>query len=413
VAAGLQQAVEFLLHLRFEEQELEFLRSLSVLAHLPDDFFHFLSRFRFEGDLWAVPEGTLVFPNEPILQVRAPLPQAQLVETFLLSIIHVQTLIATKASRVVQAAGARDVIDFGTRRAHGPEAGILAARASFIGGCIGTSNVCAAKEFGIPVYGTAAHSWTLAFDSEQEAFERYHAAFPDSTVLLIDTYDTMQGLRNALPIGQKLKGVRLDSGDLLALSREVRRTLDEAGLRDTRILASGDLDEYKVHALVNASAPIDAYGVGTEMVTSRDQAALGAVYKLVERNDGDKVRYRAKFSKDKETYPGRKQVWRFVDEEGAYLEDEIALVGEEPARPSSCLLVPILERGKLQYGFPPLSGAREQTLRELQRLPSRYQRLDSADTYPVAWSVALVRLVSEMRRESVDLTLQKPCDSND
>jgi nicotinate phosphoribosyltransferase len=259
-----------------------FLRRLPVFAHLPDDFFRFLSGFRFEGDVWGVPEGTLVFANEPILQVRAPLPQAQLVETFLLSLIHFQTLVATKASRVVEAACGREVIDFGTRRAHGPEAGVIAARASFIGGCIGTSNVCAAKEFGIPVFGTAAHSWTLAFDSEQEAFADYHATFPDSTILLVDTYDTLQGIRNALPLGKALKGVRLDSGDLLGSSREVRRILDDAGLTETKILASGDLNEYKVRALVEASAPIDLFGVGTEMVTSKDQPSLGAVYKLVE-----------------------------------------------------------------------------------------------------------------------------------
>ena len=406
VAAGLEQAVEFLLHLRFDKQELEFLRGLPVLAHLPDDFFHYLSKFRFKGDLWAVPEGTLVFPNEPILQVRAPLPQAQLVETFLLSVTHVQTLVATKASRVVQAAGEKGVIDFGTRRAHGPEAGVLAARASFIGGCIGTSNVYAAKDFGIPAYGTAAHSWTLAFDSEKEAFERYHAAFPDSTILLIDTYDTMQGLRNALPIGRKLKGVRLDSGDLLALSREVRRTLDEAGLGDTRILASGDLDEYKVHALMQASAPIDFFGVGTEMVTSRDQPALGAVYKLVERKEADKVSYRAKFSENKETYPGRKQVWRTMDKQGAYLEDEITLAEEQRAGSSSCLVIPILERGRLRYGFPSLSEARQHALQELERLPLRYRRLESAETYPVAWSNALERHFEQMRKESVDLRFQ-------
>ncbi|MGW8323693.1 MAG: nicotinate phosphoribosyltransferase, partial [Thermodesulfobacteriota bacterium] len=257
------------------------------------------------------------------------MPQAQLVETFLLSLIHFWTLIATKASRVVQAAGGRGVIDFGTRRAHGPEAGVLAARAAFIGGCIGTSNVCAAKEFGIPVYGTAAHSWTLAFDSEREAFERYHAAFPDSTVLLVDTFDTMQGLRNALSLGRSLKGVRLDSGDLLVLSREARRVLDEAGLRETRILASGDLNEYKVKDLLQASAPIDLFGVGTEMVTSKDHPALTAVYKLVERQGPDELIQRAKFSEDKETYPGRKQVWRRESDEGAYVGDEIRMAEEK------------------------------------------------------------------------------------
>jgi nicotinate phosphoribosyltransferase len=403
VAAGLEQAVEFLLHLKFDEESVGFLRRLPVFAHLPDDFFGYLSRFRFEGDVWGVPEGTLVFPNEPILQIRAPLPQAQLVETFLLSLVHFQTLVATKASRVVQAAGGKEVIDFGTRRAHGPEAGVLAARAAFIGGCIGTSNVCAAKDFGIPAYGTAAHSWTLAFDSEPEAFERYHAVFPDSTVLLVDTYDTLQGVRNALSLGTKLKGVRLDSGDLEALSREARRILDEAGLRETRIMASGDLNEYKVKALLQESAPIDLFGVGTEMVTSKDQPALAAVYKLVERQGPDKVIHRAKFSEDKETYPGRKQVWRSMDDQGTYEGDEITLAEERPARSSTPLLVPILERGEPRYRFPFLGAVRERAREQLEKLPLCHRELESADTYPVAWSDELKRRFAEMRRASVDL----------
>jgi len=403
VAAGLEQAVEFLLHFRFDQESMEFLRRLPVLAHLPDDFFAYLSRFRFEGDVWGVPEGTLIFPNEPILQIRAPLPQAQLVETFLLSLIHFQTLVATKASRVVQAAGGRGVIDFGTRRAHGPEAGVLAARAAFIGGCIGTSNVCAAKEFGIPVYGTAAHSWTLAFDSEREAFERYHAVFPDSTVLLVDTYDTMRGLRNALSLGRSLKGVRLDSGDLLVLSREARRVLDEAGLRETRILASGDLNEYKVKDLLQASAPIDLFGVGTEMVTSKDHPALTAVYKLVERQGPDEVIQRAKFSEDKETYPGRKQVWRRASDEGAYVGDEIRMAEEKPARSSARLLIPVLEGGELRYRFPTLDAVRDRARESLDRLPPCYRKLESADRYPVTWSDELKRRFAEMRRASVEL----------
>jgi nicotinate phosphoribosyltransferase len=370
---------------------------LPVFEKVPDDFFSYLAEFRFEGDVWGVPEGTLVFPNEPILQVRAPLPQAQLVETFLLTAIHFQTLVATKASRVVQAACGKGVIDFGTRRAHGPEAGVLAARASYIGGCIGTSNVAAAKEFGIPVYGTAAHSWTLAFDSEQEAFQRYHAAFPDSTILLIDTYDTIQGLRNALPFGKKLKGVRLDSGDLLRLSREARKILDEAGLQGTNILASGDLNEYKVQALVRESAPIDLFGVGTEMVTSKDQPALGVVYKLVERQGSTEVLHCAKFSEDKETYPGRKQVWRSRDRQGAYGGDEICMAEEERNEPSACLVVPIVEGGTLRYRFPALAEVRERCREALAALPAPYRRLESADTYPVGWSRKLERRFSEMR----------------
>jgi len=412
VAAGLEQAVEFLLHLRFDEESVAFLRRLPALAHLPADFFDYLSRFRFQGDLWGVPEGTLVFPNEPILQIRAPLPQAQLVETFLLSLIHFQTLVATKASRVVQAAGGRGVVDFGSRRAHGPEAGVLAARAGFIGGCIGTSNVSAAKHFGIPAYGTAAHSWTLAFDSEREAFEKYHAAFPDSTVLLVDTYDTIQGLRNAVRIGRKLKGVRLDSGNLLSLSREARRILDEAGLRETRILASGDLNEYKVQRLVEEAAPIDLFGVGTEMVTSRDEPALAAVYKLVERQGPDGVLRRAKFSEGKETYPGRKQVWRSTDGAGAYAGDEITFAEEQPGRGAASLVVPILVRGERCSPLPPLTEVRDRARRELERLPACYRRLDAAEPYPVAWSGELKRRFAEIRRRNRNSPPEETSDSD-
>ncbi len=407
VAAGLEQAVEYLLHLRFDEESLEFLRGLPALAHLPDDFFHYLSRLRFEGDLWAVPEGTVVFPNEPILQVRAPLPQAQLVETFLLSLIHFQTLVATKASRVVQAARGRGVIDFGSRRAHGPEAGVLAARGAYIGGCIGTSNVRAAKDFGIPAYGTAAHSWTLAFDSEREAFERYHAVFPDSTVLLVDTYDTLQGVRNARQIGTKLMGVRLDSGDLLDLSQKARKVLDEAGLGGAKILVSGDLNEYRVRDLVDASAPIDLFGVGTEMVTSKDHPTLSAVYKLVEREGPAKVVSLAKLSEGKETYPGRKQIWRSVDEEGAFVGDEISLAEERRSHNSRGLVTKILKRGELEYRFPSLGSVREFAQESLERLPPQYCRLESAQTYPVVCSDGLERRLAETRKEIADLSLDE------
>ncbi len=412
VAAGLEQAVEFLLHLEFDDESVAFLRRLPALAHLPGDFFDYLSRFRFQGDLWGVPEGTLVFANEPILQVRAPLPQAQLVETFLLSLIHYQTLVATKASRVVRAAAGRGVVDFGTRRAHGPEAGVLAARAGFIGGCIGTSNVSAARQFGIPAYGTAAHSWTLAFDSEREAFEKYHAVFPDSTVVVVDTFDTMEGVRNAVRLGRKLKGVRLDSGNLLDLSREARRILDQAGLGATKILASGDLDEYKVQRLVEGGAPIDLFGVGTEMVTSRDEPALAAVYKLVEWQGPKGVVRRAKFSEGKETYPGRKQVWRSAGPGGVYAGDEIALAEEGPKPGATPLLIPILVGGTLCAPLSSPTEARDRACLEVERLPARYRRLVAADAYPVVWSNDLRRRFEEMRKKSLLPPQGELCDTN-
>jgi nicotinate phosphoribosyltransferase len=401
VAAGLEQAVEYLLHLRFGRDEIEWLGNLPVFRNISKEFFSSLETFRFSGDMWAVPEGTPVFANEPILQVRAPLMQAQILETFLLSVIHFQTLIATKASRVVQSAESRAVVDFGTRRAHGPEAGVLAARASYIGGCTGTSNVWAGKTFQIPVVGTAAHSWTMAFGSEREAFEQYHALFPDSTVLLIDTFDTIQGVRNAISIGEDLKGVRLDSGDLLMLSKDVRRILDEAGLRETRILASGDLNEHKIHGLLKAGAPIDFFGVGTEMVTSKDLPALGAVYKLVEMKDGEKTVFCAKFSEGKATYPGRKQIWRIRDEKGGFLLDEIGTPEEKPSEEAFPLLIPIVERGEGIYMFPPLRKVRDYALTEMEKLSPRYRRLESQEVYPVRWASTLEDRFRRLKRESV------------
>ena len=389
LAAGLEQAVEYILNLRFGPEEIEWLRTLPPFRKTPEAFFSFLAGFRFSGDLWAVPEGSLVFAREPILQVRAPLPQAQILETFLLSTVHLQTLVATKASRVVQAAQGRAVLEFGSRRAHGPEAGVLAARASFIGGCTGTSNLWAARAFGIAAVGTAAHSWTLAFPSEPEAFQRYRDLFPETTVLLIDTYDTLQGVRNAVRFGGDLKAVRIDSGNLLAESREVRRILDEAGFGRTQIIGSGDLNEYRIRDLVEAGAPIDLFGVGTEMVTSRDCPALGMVYKLVELEEGGRAVYRAKLSEGKETYPGRKQIWRFRDEQGSYRRDEIGTPEERPAGAIAPVLIPIIERGTLRYLFPRLAEVREYALAEQARLPRQIRRLGTEDRYPVEWSATL------------------------
>jgi nicotinate phosphoribosyltransferase len=403
VASGLEQAVEYILGLAFDEGEVAWLRSLPPFQSLDDGFFRYLLEFRFSGDVWAVPEGTPVFDNEPLLQVRAPFPEAQLLETFLLSVFHVQTLVASKASRVVQAAGGRSVLDFGTRRAHGPEAGVLAARAAYIGGCEGTSNLYAARAFGIPPVGTAAHSWTQAFASELEAFRRYNALFPESTVLLIDTYDTIQGASHAVRIGPGLKGVRIDSGDLLSQSRAVRKILDDAGLAETHIVVSGDLNEYKIRDLVEKGAPVDAFGVGTEMVTSRDQPALGMVYKLVEKQRGSGSEDCIKLSKEKETYPGRKQVWRLLDEQGNFLGDEIGLPGEPPSSPPAAvpLLAPVVTRGRRVGDFPDLEAVRRYAREQCSRLPSGSRGLDASDPYPVRWSGALqerrFRLLARMR----------------
>jgi nicotinate phosphoribosyltransferase len=335
VVCGLEQAVEYLTRLRFEAREIEYLQRVPQFAQAPAGFWDYLAEFRFTGDLFAVPEGTVMFAGEPMLTVRAPLIEAQIPETYLLSTIGFQTVIASKAARILAAAAGRDVVEFGCRRAHAPEAGCLAGRAAFLAGCAGTSNVAAGMRFGVPVFGTAAHSWVLSFERELEAFERLQALLGEKTVQLIDTYDTAEGARLAVEAGRPLWGVRLDSGDLLALSKEVRGILDAAGMTAVKIMATSDLDEDTIAALVEGGAPIDVFGVGTSLATSFDAPAMSAVYKLVEING----RFVSKLSASKRTLPGAKQVFRFAD------RDVVGLQGEEMAGAEK-LLKPVVLGGE-------------------------------------------------------------------
>ncbi|MBI4639159.1 MAG: nicotinate phosphoribosyltransferase [Candidatus Tectomicrobia bacterium] len=400
MVAGLEQAIDYLQHLHFNDDQIEFLRKHPLFKDVNPRFFDYLKTLCFTGDVWAMPEGTIAFAEEPLLRVTAPVIEAQIVETFLLSMINFQTAIATKASRVVTAAQGRGVIEFGSRRAHGPEAAVLAARASYIAGCIGTSNVYAGYKFGIPIFGTIAHSWVMTFDQEEESFSRYFQAFPDSTTLLIDTYDTLEGARRATAIGSKLRGVRLDSGDLLTLSREVRRILDQAGLQHAGIVASGDLNEYLIDELIRNSAPINTFGVGTEMATSKDAPALGGVYKLVEQMEGEKEAYRIKLSEKKATYPGKKQVFRLIDDHGHYLHDIIAREVEAPPSHAFPLLEPFMEKGEIVSELPSLTETRERAKRNLESLPHQYRRLEHPESYPIHKSQALEALLESMRRET-------------
>jgi nicotinate phosphoribosyltransferase len=391
IAAGLPQVVEYLLGFRFASEEIDYLRSLARLGHASAGFFQQLRDLRFTGDLFAVPEGTVLFAGEPALTVRAPIMEAQIPETYLLAAIGFQTLITTKAARIVQAAGKRAVIEFGTRRAHTPEAGALAGRAAYIGGCIGTSNTLTGFRTGIPVYGTAAHSWVLAFPSELEAQRRLQELLGPETVYLIDTYDALEGARIAAALGRPLWGVRLDSGDPIELSRAVRRILDEAGLREARIMASGDLNEYKIAEIVAAGAPIDAFGVGTELATSSDAPALGGIYKLVEI-DG---RYTAKLSPGKATLPGAKQVYRFPDRDLVALANEnVPTAGAEP------LLRPAIIQGRLVEPLPDVGAARSRAAESLRRLPEAWRRLETAAPYPVEYSSGLKALVEGLRQSA-------------
>ena len=296
VAAGLDQALDFLENVNFSNEEIAYLRTFPVFSGIGNDFFDYLSRFRFSGDVWAMPEGTIFFSGEPVLRVTAPIIEAQMVETFLLAAINFQTMIASKAARVTQAAAGKNVIEFGSRRAHGMESGILAARAAVIGGCLGTSNAAAGHQFGISVYGTQAHSWIMAHEDEEEAFGKFLDIFPGQAVLLVDTYDVHAAVEKIISMGRKPRGVRLDSGDLVEDSKWIRTRLDRAGWQDVIIFASGDLDEDRISSLLAEGACIDGFGVGTALVTSNDSPTLGVIYKLVEIEIRGEVRSAAKFT---------------------------------------------------------------------------------------------------------------------
>ncbi len=355
VAAGLAQAVDYLESLRFTAAEIDWLRTLPQFAGSEASFWDYLAGFRFTGDVFAVREGTPVYPNEPLLSVRAPLIEAQIVETYLLATIGFQTMIASKAAVVTASAQGRPVVEFGTRRAHSPEAGVLAARAAYIGGCTGTSNAEAGMRFGIPVFGTAAHSWVLAFADERSAFQELQSLLQDRTVYLIDTYDSVAGAELAASLGQPILGVRLDSGDLVALSRKVREILDRAGLHAARIMATNELDEHRIAALIAGGAEIDMFGVGSALATSADAPSLGAVYKLVEIESGDERRYPAKHSPDKQTLAGAKQIFRYRD------YDILGRAGECLPEDGDCvaLLEPVVIGGQRLGRLPTAGEARE------------------------------------------------------
>lgn len=401
LAAGLTQALEYLSALRFTGSQIDYIRNLPPFKKVGAGFFDYLASLRFMGDVWAMPEGTIAFENEPLLRVTADIIEAQMVETYLLSTVNFQTMVATKASRVVAAAGGRPVVDFGTRRAHSPEAGVLAARACYIGGCAATSNVEAGYRYDIPTMGTAAHSYIMAFDEEMEAFERYEKTFPESASLLIDTYDTLEGARRAASFGKALRSVRLDSGDLAELSVKVRKILDESGATGAKIVASGDLNEDRIADLLRAGAPVDAFGVGTEMVVSKDEPSLSGVYKMVDsgRKGGASV---AKYSAAKETYPGVKQVLRQVDSDGMFVFDVLALAEEGPGEGQVAQLHRVMAGGKIERPQESLEEIRRRSRESLSRLPERYRRLEGADRYPVRMSEALQRLRSAVKRRNSD-----------
>lgn len=387
IAAGLEQAVEYLLHLRFSDEDIEYLRALPQFANTHGGFFDMLAELRFTGDLFAVPEGTPVFAGEPLLTLRAPIIEAQIPETFLLSTVGFQSLIATKGARVMKAALGRDVVEFGTRRAHSPEAGVLAGRAAYVGGCTGTSNTETGKRFGIPVFGTCAHSWVMSFVHERDSYRELQKLLGENTVYLIDTYDTLEGARIAASLGRPMWGVRLDSGNPVELAPPVRKILDDAGLRDAKIMVTGDLNEFKIHELVAARIPVDSFGVGTELATSADAPSLGVVYKMVEIEQKGRMRYTFKSSADKATLPGSKQIFRFADHDVLARSDEC--VSCPPGSPpAEALLRPVIIAGELVEPLPSATEARVHAAQCLARLPAPCHSLFET---PHSWRVDISR----------------------
>jgi nicotinate phosphoribosyltransferase len=397
VAAGLETALEFLENVHFTAEEIKFLRQHPVFQAIGDEFFDYLAKFRFTGDVWAMPEGTLLFAGEPMLRVHAPIIEGQIMETYLLATVSYQTMIASKAARVVTAAQGRQVVEFGARRAHGPLASLMAARAAAIGGCMGTSNVLAGQHFGMEVYGTQAHSWVMAHENESEAFAHFLDAFPEHSVLLLDTYDVKNAVKRIVKMGRKPQGVRLDSGDLAKDSRWVRKELDRAGWKDVKIFASGDLDETRITKLLREGAAIDSFGVGTALATPGDAPHLNLVYKLVEVEREGKVREAAKLSRAKVTYPGRKQVFRDSSASGEWRGDRIALEGEA-ANGGEPLLVEVMRGGKRVAPAEPIAKLRERCVMGLERLPEKYRQIFKAAEYPVRYSKKLEAMLERVRK---------------
>jgi len=428
VACGLATAVELIEQFRFADEDVAYLSTLAGNDGRPlfdAAFIEHLRGLAIECDLDAIPEGTPVFAGEPLLRVTGPMLQAQILETALLNVVNFQTLVATKAARVVAAAGGRPVIEFGLRRAQGIDGGLSARRAAYVGGCAATSNVLAGRLFGIPVKGTVAHSWVMCFDDERAAFRAFASAQPNNCVLLVDTYDSLEGVRRAVEVGRwlrtqghELAGVRLDSGDLAALSIQARRILDEAGFPQAAIVASNDLDEHAITDLLGGGALIDVWGVGTRLVTAYDEPARGGVYKLAAvRDRGGRWQPRVKLSEDaqKATTPGVLQVRRLLrggqvvgdvlfDVECPPRGEWTAVEPHEPARrmvipadaPFEDLLVPVLRGGRLVQPLPGIEETRRRVQAELARLPEEVKRLERPQAYPVTWDLGLHQRTMEM-----------------
>jgi nicotinate phosphoribosyltransferase len=396
VFAGLEQALGDLLRLAFAPEQVEALCTWPGFRDLDPAIMAELASLRFQGDVWSVPEGTVVFAGETLLRVTAPLPQAQWLETHLLASLAYPTLVASKAARIVTAGGGRALYDFGARRGHGPHAGLLAARSAYLAGFNGTSHVEAARRLGIPASGTIAHSWVQSFASEAEAFQAYAAVFPDRTTLLVDTYDTLEGVRRAAALEPAVQAIRIDSGDIGSLAFQARAILDQHQRLSVKIMASGDLDEFKIADLVASGAPIDGFGVGTELITSRDAPALAMVYKLVELDGEGKF----KLSPGKKTYPMTKQIFRRRDQAGRFSGDHVTRADE--STDGEPLLIPFIRSGRLVQELPALDAIRARCREQLSAIPERLLALDALARYPITYSGALEADGRRLTEPSID-----------
>jgi len=392
MVAGLEQALHYLANVSFTDGDIDFLRKKPQFLNASEKFWDYLREFRFRGEVWAMPEGTIAYANEPFMTVEAPIIDAQIAETYLLTCYNHQTKIASKAARCVEAARNRPIIEFGMRRTD-IGAALRAARAAFVGGAMGTSNVIAEALFGIPSFGTHAHSWVMSFDTEEEAFKAYFQVYGDDTLALIDTYDTIQGAECAARLPGKITGVRLDSGDLTALSKDVRSILDAAGKRDGQIFATSDLNEYKIEEMLSDGAQVDIFGVGTELVLSSDAPTLGGIYKLSELTRDGISTPKLKLSKDKSTFPGKKQVYRMSDSD-IMEHDVLGLRGEldEEMEP---LLIQMMKDGNLVREVPQLNDIREYGIQSRSKLPARYRTNTADQSFPVQISKELETLTRE------------------
>lgn len=402
IAAGLEDILDYIKNLRFSDEHISYLKKQRLFSA---GFLTYLKNFKFKGDIFALPEGTIFFANEPVLRVTANIIEAQILESFCLNTINLQTMIASKASRVVLAAKGKGIYDFALRRTQGRDAGIKAARSSYLAGAKGTSNVLAGLLYDIPIVGTMAHSFVMAFNNEIDSFRAYSSLFPDNATLLVDTYNTKKGVENAIRIGGFLKkrghrllGIRLDSGNIASLSKMARQMLDSADLRFVKIFASGNLDEYKIYDLLKQGARIDNFGVGTHMGVSSDAPYLDVIYKLSEiSQDNGEFLPTMKLSQRKVTYPGRKQIFRIRNRKGNYLKDILAL--EDEKAKGEPLLIKVISRGKILYKTPPLRELRKKTQTNLSRLSAEYKQIYPKYHYPVIVSPKLKKLTLRLSRD--------------